>query len=253
MDVRCVAGIAACISARTRQVSLQPRTPEWTPCGSATAVVSGYATSWTSGNTSILTAQSRQIHGVNVGTTGHYAELTNIMYGPARDANPCPLQDVPVGGTGNVVQVQITAANITQNNITVVLSGPSGTTGNLNVQVTGPNGQSPVDPITNGNAGPGTYNYNFGLSNIPIGEYTTVTATWSVDGMTAKATLGYTFEVVGTYVQTQYNTPYEGNCGGTATNVTLWTASCSSSSASLLSNFINAVATPGSGTGSGSP
>ncbi|MBV9760722.1 MAG: hypothetical protein JO340_09165 [Acidobacteriaceae bacterium] len=72
-------------------------------CSSGTANVSGYATSWTSGNTSILTAQARQIHGVAAGSTGHYAELSNIMYGPARDGYPCPLEDVETGGTGNSV------------------------------------------------------------------------------------------------------------------------------------------------------
>src|SRR6202034_2027382 len=78
----------------------------------------------------------------------------------------CPVEGFEPQSTQNAVQVQITAANITQNNITVVLSGPSGVTGNLNVQVTGTNGQSPIDPIENATLGPGTYNYNFGLSNI---------------------------------------------------------------------------------------
>lgn len=71
-------------------------------CTSGDSNVGGYATSWTSGNTGILTAQTRQVTGVNVGSTGDYAELTNIMYGPARNGYPCPLQDVPTSGTGNV-------------------------------------------------------------------------------------------------------------------------------------------------------
>ena len=49
-----------------------------------------------------------------------------------------------------MVKVQITAADVTQNNVTIVLSGPSSVAGNLNLKATGANNQAPIDPITKG-------------------------------------------------------------------------------------------------------
>lgn len=72
-------------------------------CGNGFADLSGYATSWWSGNTAILSVQPNLITGVSVGSTSDHAQLTNIMYGPPRysgQGNPCPVQDVPVQGTG---------------------------------------------------------------------------------------------------------------------------------------------------------
>jgi len=205
---------------------------------------------WASTNTGIVNVASAVSHFMSPGTVTGSGQV-QLQLQLAREE--CPDGTFEPQNTQNALQVAVTSANIVQNNITVALSGPSSVSGNLVVQVTGANGGSPIDPIENGTLGPGTYSYNFGLGSIPIGEYTTVTARWTVNGATVSASLGYTFEVMGTYVQTQYNTPYEGNCGGTATNVTLWKASptCTPSSGSLLSNFINVVAAPGSGTGSG--
>ena len=138
---------------------------------------SGFAYLWSSSNTSIA-----QVSGSN---TNASATFSGISAGTAQSNGQITLKGCSFTGQGTntVIQVQITAANITQNNITVVLSGPSSASGNLNVQVTGPNCQSPVDPITNSTLGPGTYNYNFGLNDIPIGTYTTVKATWTVNGL----------------------------------------------------------------------
>ena len=219
-------------------------------CSESWVDLTSEAYDWASTNSGIVNLPNPTSHFMSPGTvTGS----TQIQLQRQLARLECPVEGFEPQSTQNAVEVQITAADVTQNNITVVLSGPSGVSGNLVVQVTGANGGSPIDPVENATLGPGTYNYSFGLNNIPIGLYTTVTAKWTVSGTTANAARGYTFQVMGTYVQTQYNTPYEGNCGGTATAVTLWKASpsCAPSSGSLLSNFINAVAAPGSGTGSG--
>jgi len=105
--------------------------------------------------------------------------------------------------------------------------------------------------ITNGTLGPNTYNFSFGLNSIPIGEYTTITATWTVNGANATAAFGYHFKVMGTYAQTQYNTPAESSCGGSAEAVTIDDSSCASFASTLLSNFVFRVSDQTTGTGSG--
>ena len=166
---------------------------------------------------------------------------------------PCPVtpqieEQAPV----TVLNVTVQSADITQDNITVVLSGPAGTTGSLIVKATGSNGQTPVDPVGNGTYGPGTYTFSFNPNFIPIGEYTTVTAIWTVSGTNVTGTLAYHFKVLGTYVQTQYNSPAESTCSGSATPVTVWTApSCASAPGSMLSGFTFRLTNPKGGTGSG--
>ncbi len=205
----------------------------------------GYSYAWQSMNTSIapISGSNANPSASFYGNSPGIASANGSIYN-----NTCNMSS---GGQNTVVNVQITLADVTQDSIWVVLSGDPSVSGILNVQVTGPDGQSPIDPITNETAGPGTYIFDFGLNNIPIGEYTTVTATWTVNGTPVSTTFGDHFKVMGAFLQTQYNTPAESDCGGSAQAVTVYNNSCNVIGGTMLSGFVNRVANPNYGTGSG--
>lgn len=91
--------------------------------------VDGYADpgSWISNNPAVMTEQPRKVHGVSVGSATANVDLVNIMYGPPVDSgagNPCPLQDVPVSGSGNVDR-------LAGFRVSVVNPAPSGTSNSV--------------------------------------------------------------------------------------------------------------------------
>jgi hypothetical protein len=111
--------------------------------------------------------------------------------------------------------VQITAADIVNDNINITLTG-QGITSTLVVTLNAiTNGVvNPFTvPIANETKGPGSYTYHFNRTSLQPGEYVSVTATW--DGITASTGSNFHFNVVGYTRFTQYNTPYESQCGGT--------------------------------------
>jgi putative SOS response-associated peptidase YedK len=166
--------------------------------------------SWSTGNNSVATVQAGLVHGVSHGSISLVAYADEPEYITCQLS--CPILGYGSGSSpGNVVQVSIPIADITSNKIQVVLTGPTGVTGQLSLTVTGPNGAQPVQPISTGSnpQGPGTYNYDFGLSSIPVGEYTTVKATWTVDGTGITGQATDHFKVMGVYRQTVYNSPAE--------------------------------------------
>jgi hypothetical protein len=116
-------------------------------------------------------------------------------------------------------------------------------------------GPSAVQAINTGAnaAGARTYNYDFGLSTIPIGEYTTITVTWTVSEVAIVGTASDHFKVLGTYKQTQYNTPAESSCVGAPLEVTAWNPNptCVGTEVYVKSDFDVRVTNATGGTGSG--
>jgi hypothetical protein len=108
---------------------------------------------------------------------------------------------------------------------------------------------APIPPKST--LGPGTYQFSFGLGTIPIGEYTTISATWTLGGVSARSTFSYHFKVLGTFTQTQYNTPAESQCTGSPLPITVWNSQCQGTNTTVISGFDFRVTNPQGGTGSG--
>ncbi len=203
--------------------------------------------SWSSMNTSIaqITSGAQQQtstwQGMAVGSTQSWLEASGAGFS--------------CGGYGNVnvtPSVAVVSADITADQIVVTLRGDGSTTGPLEVEIDGVNVLA--QPQNGGNYGPGTYTFSFGLDTIYPGEYTSVKASWTVDGEDYAKTTSYHINVLGVYRQTQYNTPAESQCSGGPQAITVFSGdypSCPSVNGSVISGFDFRVTDPRTGTGSG--
>ena len=72
-------------------------------CGGLELNVDAYAATWTSQDPSIISMQPELAQGVSVGSTTLDIVLDNIIYGPVRDGQTCPLMNITVPGPGSVV------------------------------------------------------------------------------------------------------------------------------------------------------
>ncbi len=211
--------------------------------------ISGLFTDWWSGNTAVATVTKELVTSVAPGFT--YANACGEVYQCVENTGTwvkeCPVAPV------TVISDQITGANIAQDNISITLSGPSGTSGYLRVEFTGANGGQPIQSINTGPSplAPGNYNFSFDQSTLPLGEYQTITATWTVDGTPATASYAYHVKVLGVYTQTQYNTPAESQCTGSPEGITVWNSQCHGTDTDVVSGFDFRVTDPKTGTGSG--
>jgi PKD repeat protein len=171
---------------------------------------------------------------------------------PAQDMKACTTATVPSGvctaGQCQPLTVQVTAADVTMDTIAVTLSGaPAGTSGNLTIQLTGATNSQ----VYQGSVGNGSANYSFNLSTLPALEYTGITATWVVSGVTVTGTYNYHIRVLGQTRLTVYNTPAESQCSGAPQADTVFNNACTVTNANLVSGFIFRVTNPAGGTGSG--
>ena len=155
------------------------------------------------------------------------------------DCSPSYFQD---GAPGDVIQVQVTRVDLAGDEIDVSLQGASGTSGTLVVTWNGPSGNS---DIVNTSKAVGSYTFNPALGTLVAGQYTGVTAQW----LGANATFSNNFDVLGTYLHTQYNSPAESQCsGGSATAyLTSGPSACAWNSVSLVQQFITQAWINGSG------
>jgi len=219
-------------------------------CDTGWVNISGSFYDWSTQNTAIATTTKQGTHtGVAVGAT---TSLTDGYVVHTNGRNGCYEIHDSMSGPTNVNNVQITTADITQNKITVVLQSSVGATGTLAVQVTGPSASQTINTGTSAR-GSGTYNFDFGLSSIPNGEYTTVKATWNLGANTLSTTASDHFKVLGVYRQTVYNTPAESSCSGALKTITAWNPNptCVGTDANVKSDFDFRVTDPTTGTGSG--
>ena len=215
--------------------------------------------SWRSSATSIATVNSSGVvTGVKAGSltlsaNDLYSEIYGVGWYCTDIYYTCPTSYFTAppapGGAGSV---QITSADIVQDKIVVTLSGASNLSGNLSLKLTGANGNAPTQSINTGAAkGPGTYNFPFQQDTLPAGEFTTIAATWTVNGSNITASFAYHFKVLGVFRQTQYNTPAENQCTGSPTPITVWNSQCQGTDTNVVSGFDFRVTDPNTGTGSG--
>ena len=137
--------------------------------------------------------------------------------------------------------MQVTNVDLTTDEVVVNLQGPSGSSGTLLVTWNGPGGNA---SIANLSEVVGSYTFNPPLGNLVAGQYTGVTAQW----LGATNTYNYSFNVLGTYLHTQYNTPAESQCTGGTSGAYLYPlASCNYFTTNLVNQFITQAWLNGSG------
>jgi hypothetical protein len=95
----------------------------------------------------------------------------------------------------------------------------------------------------------GTYTLDFDLPNLPSGQYTTVTASWAVTSPAPTGSRTDNFYVLGSFLQSQYNTPAESQCavGNGPGFVTPGPSACSWTPVNMRSQFISQTWINGSG------
>ena len=200
---------------------------------------------WSSSNTSILqisgssTNSSVNIYGANLGTANVRGTVSAHFLQPPQN---CSFSG---NGNGTVFNVQITKADIVNDVITVVMT-PNTLNGTLTLTVNGPNiSYSLFQGLEQGN----TVNFSFNRPQLPLGAYTNTQASWNIAGSgTAVANSDVSFNVLGVYRHSQYNSPQESSCTGTPTPAWIINLSnCSFTQTTLKSDFISQVALNGSG------
>lgn len=136
--------------------------------------------------------------------------------------------------------VSVTTADIVSDQIVVSLS-PASSSGTLVVTAQGP---SVSKSVFNGTRSGGQHSFSFGRATLPIGSYTSVTATW----LGASGSRSVSFHALGVYRHSQYNTPSESACIGN--QITAWVIgpSCTFTQTTLRSDFASQVFTNGTGT-----
>lgn len=153
------------------------------------------------------------------------------------------------GGCGSaskeftIVKVEITDADVTQDNIHVNLT-PSGLSGTLKLELTGPGSSHTIREVTRSS---GNYGETFDIPNLATGEYTEVKAIWTVGGSSCFNEYSYHIRVLGIYRHSQYNIPAESQCAGGPTSAYVTDSDCNFTSTSFRSQFFSQVNLNGSG------
>ncbi len=210
------------------------------------------SSNWSSSNTSVATvgASTGLVTGKLAGSLQVECEFPSLVVytGELCDEEeiPCPVAAPVLSPPGTAVSVQVTSVNLSSDQVSVTLSGPSGASGQLVVTWNGPSGNANIASATEG---PGTYTFNPNLNNLVSGQYTGVTGQWTVNGTPATGSYTTSFYVLGSYTQSQYNTPAESQCtGGTGPGfVTRGPSACSWTGANMISSFISQAWLNGSG------
>jgi hypothetical protein len=212
-------------------------------CEASWVDVTSETSDWASTNSGVVKLASATSHFMSPGSATGSGQVS-LQNDIAREE--CPVVAFEPQNTQNAVAVQISTANISQDQVTVVLSGPSGVTGNLTVTL---NGASTVTLGQANGVGSGTYNYSFNRPSLSSGEYTSVSASWTA-GASANASVNVAFNVLGMTRFSTYNALYESTCpSGAAQTAYIITGSagCSNYTTTLNPTFMSQVVINGTG------
>jgi hypothetical protein len=122
---------------------------------------------------------------------------------------------------------------------------PANLSGNLLVKAQGP---SVSKTLFNATQSGGEHTFSFDRNNLPNGQYTSVTAQWTISGNSITGSKSVSFNVLGTYRHSQYNTPAESSCVGSGANAyAVNSVTCAYQTNSLKSDFIGQSWLNGSG------
>src|SRR5581483_11481999 len=204
---------------------------------------------WWTDNSSVATEDIAVVHGVDLGDTNGRASA-NVVRGDGAATEghaPCPLLLLAaLPALFEVAEVEVLTADIVSDTIQVKLSGSNAIAGTLNVVLQ----RSPSGSVTlasESNRQPGTYTYHFGRTSLTAGDYTTVTATWTIPSGPVSGSKSVAFKVLGTYRHSQYNTVQESQCTGAAAAAYITNNSCAFDPETLRSDFISQTNLNGSG------
>lgn len=135
--------------------------------------------------------------------------------------------------------VSVTTADIVADQIVVSLS-PASSSGTLVVTAQGP---SVSKTVFSGTRSGGQHTFSFGRASLPIGSYTTVTASW----LGASASRSVSFHALGVYRHSQYNVPAESACSGSPITAWVISGACVFTQTTLRSDFAQQVFINGTG------
>jgi len=206
---------------------------------------------WWTGNTQIATASNNQITAVAVGSTTNNASGYMPITREVGWGRPCPNVVEEPSGPVNVFSVEITDADIENNDVDVTLSGPSGVSGTLEVTANGVSNDPQVTANGGAALGPGSYQVPLNRPSMPADIYSSVTASWNVDPIPPSNTFGLsrTWWVQGYTEHTQYNTPAESTCTQTqGTGFIFNPSTCVFTQVSMSAQFISQANRNGTGT-----
>jgi len=208
----------------------------------------GVDASWTSLSPSVATIDA---WGTVTGHTGGTATIKAIYgdlwftYDTYEMDCVWRLRVMSAFGTAKVFSAQVTSVDLPSDQVKVTLGGPSGASGQLVVSWNGPGGNSAID---NNTRSVGSYTFNPPLGNLVTGQYTGVTAQWTVNGVTATGSKTNNFNVLGTWRHSQYNTPTESSCSGSSSSANeVNVTTCAYQTGPLTLQFINQAWLNGSG------
>ena len=144
----------------------------------------------------------------------------------------------------NAPTVDIIEADITKDLILVGLNSQNAS-GRFVLTLVGDTNRTLFDATLASRSTP--YTFHFDPEKLPVGQYTSVEAVWTVNGTDNKATTNHAFRVLGKYHHTQYNTPDELGCKGPPVGAFITNADCAFTPTDLLREFISQVNLNGSG------
>jgi hypothetical protein len=139
--------------------------------------------------------------------------------------------------------VAVTTADIVADQIVVSLS-PTSSSGSLVVTA---QGSSVSKTLFNGTKSGGQHTFSFDRNNLPNGQYTSVTAQWTVAGNSVNGSKSVSFNVLGVYRHSQYNTPAESACAGPPAHAYITNPNCNFNATNLRNDFISQSWLNGSG------
>ncbi|MBI2424223.1 MAG: hypothetical protein HYV27_15435 [Candidatus Hydrogenedentes bacterium] len=156
--------------------------------------------------------------------------------------------DKTVTGVFVELTVKIRDVEVTEDRIEVLL-GPTGVIGTLVLTLTGPGGPH---EILSASREAGQHVESFGLANLPVAEFTGITAEWTVDNVEYSDDKDYHFENLGMFRHSRYNIPdeAEATCQGDGTMAppVYMTDDCQWVQATLHALFLERLLLNGSGT-----
>jgi hypothetical protein len=162
--------------------------------------------------------------------------------------NPCTFDRTLA--SSNLIQVAVrptvtvTAADVCTDSIRTQLR-PTGVNGAFTLTLVSSAGS--VTLVNQQNRAGGDHTDSFNVASLPNRTFTSIQATWMVNGQTGTNSRAYSITVLGDYLNTCYNTPRETDFTGATVVAGTATSQCAWSSRQFIASFLDEVNENGSG------
>jgi hypothetical protein len=141
-------------------------------------------------------------------------------------------------------KVTVTGADICNDSITTRLE-PSGVSGAFTLTLVSSAGS--VTLVNQQMRAGGSYTDSFNVPTLPNRTFTSIQASWTVNGQTGTGSRSYSITVLGDYLITCYNTPREADFTGATTTACRANSQCQWSTRDWIASFLSEVNENGSG------